>query len=399
MGAFRLLLALSVVIEHGLTTLFGFHLIDAAGAVWVFFAISGFLITIALDRKYADGPHRLAHFYANRALRLYPSYWVWVLVTVAAYSLLPHDFFTRGFREDGSFQSSGFWFHHASLASIGTLLVAFMANLTGLFADALLSLGFDKSTGALIANPQHTAPVWAMAFMFIGQFWTIGVELCFYALAPLLSKRLWSIAAVFVLSASGYAERAWVWLGAALHLPAAVIYLNAPKYLWIFMIGAALARAYLARQDGNLRSFGAALVMCLAMFICAAVRHTALFTNPAFPWWEFVALTAAVPFLFALTSKNKIDRFLGDLSYPVYVNHFLIIQIVSTFVAPNGAVYAGLSIAIASATVVWIERPARAWKFAAKMGTEPRQATIHQYKQPAVQPTNEVERPHPLRNG
>ena len=363
MGAFRLLLALSVVIEHGLTTLFGFHLIDAAGAVWVFFAISGFLITIALDRKYADGPHRLAHFYANRALRLYPSYWIWLLVTIAAYSFLPHNFFTRGFHEDGSFQASGFWADHVSFASVGALLVAFVANLTGFFADALLSLGFDKTTGSLIANPQHDAPVWAMAFMFIGQYWTIGVELCFYAMAPVVSKGLWRIAALFLLSASGYAERFWMWLGSTLHMPPAVIYLNAPKHLWIFMIGAALARAYVARQDGTLRAFGITVGACAAMFVFVAARHSTLFLNPAFPWWEFVALTIAIPFLFALTGKNKYDSFAGDLSYPVYVNHFLIIQIVSSFMAPSGLVYALLSIAIAAATVMLIERPTRRWKF------------------------------------
>jgi peptidoglycan/LPS O-acetylase OafA/YrhL len=364
MGALRLLLALSVVIAHGLTNFFGFPLIDAAGSVWVFFAISGFLITIALDKKYAAGKNHLLHFYCNRALRLYPSYWTWLALSIAAYCLLPHSFFTRGFHEDGSFQSSGFWFDHFHLASAGTILVAFVANATGFFADALLQLGFDKANGTLIPDPSHVSSIWAMAFVFIGQYWSIGVELCFYALAPLLTRNVAYIAAMFLFSASGFAGRAWAAGFEAIHLPTLAM-MRAPQSLWIFMMGAALAHACLARDERAMRKLWSSIGIFAAMVLFVAIRHAALFTNPAFPWWEFIGLVAAIPFLFTLTGGNKLDRFLGDLSYPVYVNHFLIIQIVSSFFAPNGAVYAGLSIAIAAAAVVWIERPTRAWKFGA----------------------------------
>ena len=37
----------------------------------------------------------------------------------------------------------------------------------------------------------------------------------------------------------------------------------------------------------------------------------------------------AVPFIFNLTKKNKIDRIIGDLSYPIYISHLFILMAVN----------------------------------------------------------------------
>ena len=42
----------------------------------------------------------------------------------------------------------------------------------------------------------------------------------------------------------------------------------------------------------------------------------------------FSLLFVAMPYLFHLTRRNKIDRYLGDLSYPIYINHRLVIWLV-----------------------------------------------------------------------
>jgi peptidoglycan/LPS O-acetylase OafA/YrhL len=38
-----------------------------------------------------------------------------------------------------------------------------------------------------------------------------------------------------------------------------------------------------------------------------------------------VAFALSIPFVFAITKTSQIDRFLGDLSYPIYVSHLLVI--------------------------------------------------------------------------
>ena len=38
-----------------------------------------------------------------------------------------------------------------------------------------------------------------------------------------------------------------------------------------------------------------------------------------------IVVFVSMPFIFGATRKNRIDRFLGNMSYPVYIIHFLII--------------------------------------------------------------------------
>lgn len=364
MGVLRLVLALSVVMSHGLTTFLGVRLFDGAGAVWTFFAISGFLITVALNNKYAVGKWHLAHFYWNRVIRLYPAYWVWLALTLAAYLLIPDAFLTyQRFVVDGSVQASGFWADHAHGASVGTLVVTTLANITGFLSEALLYLGFNKASGTLTANPRQNAPIWAMGFMFIGQFWSIGVELFFYALAPLVTKNFLRIALLFYLSASGYLEQAWIGVGRWANLSPALIYLQAPKFLWMFMIGSMLAHVFLHAKAPVRKNFWQPLTLLLVMYAYVAWRSPILFPLQTFPWWLFAALTIVVPLLFTKTASNKLDRFAGDLSYPVYINHFIIIQTVGSVVTPNGFVFALVSILMATATLILVERPARRLKF------------------------------------
>ncbi|HAN55729.1 MAG TPA: hypothetical protein DCQ77_05875 [Betaproteobacteria bacterium] len=51
------------------------------------------------------------------------------------------------------------------------------------------------------------------------------------------------------------------------------------------------------------------------------------------------------------------------MSYRVYINHFIIIQTVGSVVTPNGFVFALVSILMATATLILVERPARRLKF------------------------------------
>jgi peptidoglycan/LPS O-acetylase OafA/YrhL len=344
--------------SHGLTTFLGVPLLNAAGAIWVFFVISGFLITIALSGKYSSG--HLAGFYWNRLIRLYPAYWVWLVLTILAYVHVPAEYLK--FQE---WQASVFWADHAGTSSAATLVVAIVANITGLFSDSMLSLSVDS--GILV--PQTAASAWAMAFMFIGQFWSIGVELCFYALAPFLTKSLWRISALFFFSSSGYFEKALTIAGTWADLPAVLLYLRAPTLFWMFMLGALLGHIYLRGQTSrSLMALAAPVGLLLAMYAYVASRGSALFPMQAFPWWLFAILTASLPVLFAKTASNKFDRFAGDLSYPVYINHFIIIQLVGTAIGPNGFVFALVSVLLATATIFLIERPARRLKWAPTVG-------------------------------
>ena len=40
---------------------------------------------------------------------------------------------------------------------------------------------------------------------------------------------------------------------------------------------------------------------------------------------HYALLTLSIPFIFLYTKKNSIDRFIGELSYPVYITHWFVL--------------------------------------------------------------------------
>ena len=72
--------------------------------------------------------------------------------------------------------------------------------------------------------------------------------------------------------------------------------------------------------------------------------------------YSFVGATmaaAVVPIAFAAFKDASVDRFVGDLSYPIYLLHFPIIQ----FLSDNYAVVVATSLLLSCLIVVGVERP------------------------------------------
>jgi peptidoglycan/LPS O-acetylase OafA/YrhL len=111
------------------------------------------------------------------------------------------------------------------------------------------------------------------------------------------------------------------------------------------------------------KSFWWPASLVLIMYAYVASRGSVLFPIQTVPCWVFSLLTAALPVLFTKTGGNKFDRFTGDLSYPVYVNHFILIQVFGSFMIPNSLVFVIVSIIFSTATIVFVERPSRRLKF------------------------------------
>lgn len=71
-GTYRYGLAFCVAISHMWGSMIGG---PAAYAVWGFYCLSGYLMTLVLNEKYGYSPKGVARFAANRALRIYPAYY------------------------------------------------------------------------------------------------------------------------------------------------------------------------------------------------------------------------------------------------------------------------------------------------------------------------------------
>jgi len=72
-------------------------------------------------------------------------------------------------------------------------------------------------------------------------------------------------------------------------------------------------------------------------------------------------LTLTLPFLFRASRRSALDRFCGDLSYPIYAVHLTVIALVEQFrwqnVASTTVLTIGITASLALVLVVFLERP------------------------------------------
>ena len=106
MGIYRFLLALNVVIFH----LLG---VPAIGpfAVFSFFVLSGFLMTLIMKETYGYSLSGLSKYAMNRFLRLFPSYWVLLLITILAIGLVGNSNSKAFHRQEEVLLGMMFGFH------------------------------------------------------------------------------------------------------------------------------------------------------------------------------------------------------------------------------------------------------------------------------------------------
>lgn len=352
MGLIRLFLALSVAVWH----LPGaqFRLMYAGTAVVFFFIISGFYMAMVLTEKYAADTGK---FYSARFWRLYPAYAGMCLVMIG------WSMFTG--------QPTAFTARLAMPLSEQVLLVA--GNVS-MFGQDLYE--FSNSTVAPWAgwfSPDFFKGHWVL----IGQAWSLSTEVWFYLIAPFIvrwpGRTFAALAAVLVLRI--------VMLG-ALDLPWVWGYWFFPGALTFFLLGA--SSYHLHRQfsfpAGRHRQIGMTALAAFFVAVVIAIATSGMALSPArngsidtvAHWTSYALFSLSIPYVFALTKDNRVDRWIGDLSYPLYLAHGLVHGIVfNVLLAPQGPLlwsFVGLAASMTAALflvffvevpVEWIRRLAK----------------------------------------
>ena len=162
MGLIRFFLAYSVVVGHFLYFP-TFRLIGTDTAVEAFFIISGFYIAMILNGRYSS----IKDFWINRFLRLYPAY-----IVIAGTSLV------ITLIEPSSLQN---------IFTLPPVLSTYLifTNATMIFQDIAMFLGVRDGHVMFVKNFLESSPV-VFRYLLIPQAWTLGIEISFYLLAPLL---------------------------------------------------------------------------------------------------------------------------------------------------------------------------------------------------------------------
>lgn len=314
MGMYRFFLAFLVVVSHlwGRELTLGYNL--GVIAVVSFLLLSGYVMAALIGRYYAS-PGKVLSFYADRFFRLYPQYAFYLLATLALIyvRMPPEQFF---------------------LSSVSTEMV--------LLNFLMLPLGFINYIPGLFGCT------------LIPPAWSLGLEICFYLVIPfIIIYRLGTVmyvlsVLVFVLACFGVLN------------PEIYGYRLLPGVLFIFLCGWMIY----AHRDMKTPPLSIVLTWVLALSLFAIV-YTVNMSTLGYNKEVLVGILVGIPAVWFLRKQKtgQIDQLLGDLSYGVFLNHYMIKWAIDTYCPVNGFGFVsatallGVSMVLAYLSFRYIESP------------------------------------------
>lgn len=310
MGILRLILALSVVAAHS-SNIFGVRLFDATQAVHIFFIISGFYMALILTRKY----DYLPTFYINRFLRLWPTY---IVVLLSTYAWFYFSWHYTGKMPLLYFYGDTRWVTDAySEMPLWQSALLRLSNISMIGLDITDLFHYQEGRGFLLFHSDIFADVpggmhWAGGFNAIGQAWSISSEIWFYMLAPFLVRRS-TVFLTAIIAAS-------LMIGSLMKARDLSTYFFFPAILYLFVIGILIYR--------------------LSEWIKSRID-----------------LRPAAHVIF------RWDATIGNLSYPIYMTHMLILEIVQASLhSRSGSIIAPITIMASAGLYMFIDKPIDAFR-------------------------------------
>jgi len=382
MGSLRFILAMSVVYGHAGDFL-GFPLIPGDTAVQSFYAISGFYMALVLNEKYRPESSTYFLFISNRFARLFPIYATVLVLTlllavaVSHFSSVELPFVTQWRSLPPLTWSSDVFLIGSQLLMWGQDLYFFLT----------------LKEGALVFWPHfQTAPRQLHTLLVIPQGWTLGLEFSFYLIAPFIVRRsVATIAAVLAVSlvlrlvlqfGPGYYGDPWS-------------YRFFPSEIAVFLVGALAYRVFRARNarvDRTLLATYAVAIVCVGAALLVNRWHGV--TRVASVCFLLTSF-ALLPFLFRTTKNWLFDRHLGELSYPIYTSHFLMIWLLDsvgifgTGTVRGAAILAG-TVAASGALYWWVDRPVDGWRQRRLNAPRPEHVGARAIREPGLAPVTKT---------
>jgi len=327
----------SVLIYHANFTILGVDLLPGGYlGVDIFFVISGYLITNIILNQLKSGNFSIIHFYERRIRRIFPA-----LLVVLIFS---------------SFA--------ASRILIGDSLKDYFGSLTA----AVLSLSnfWFWLSDNYFTDESSTKPLL--------HTWSLGVEEQFYVILPILLIFLYRYAPNKIGHAIiGLASASLVvsQLGSTL-FPSANFFLL-PSRAWELMAGAALAHflprkphRYIIPFRSALPAIGIGIVLTSMILFNSETSHPSFLTLlPVIGTMLFIHYSNSQDTISRILSA-PIPRFVGLISFSLYLWHFPIFAFATVYMEPYGAITTAQKIpllmttfALSVGSYYLVEKPAR----------------------------------------
>lgn len=278
MGTYRFFLAISVLISHTKIFTFGYEI--GVLAVTSFFLISGYLNTNIIEKYYKN---RIINYYFDRFIRISPLYFFYLILIISIN-----------------------YFLNIKLITISQIVLEIPIIINGYFylLDNIIEIEWWRLT---YINPPT---------------WSLGMEMTFYIFIPfiIIYKKYFNI--IFGLSLLSYLII--IIFFKDYHDPLGYRFL--PSTLYIFLLGASLF--YKDIKKNNVIKIALFTFIILTILIYSKIEYYKI--NYA----KEIALGILSSIFFVKYLKNirsKIDIYLGNLSYGIFLNHFFIIEILNKF--------------------------------------------------------------------
>jgi peptidoglycan/LPS O-acetylase OafA/YrhL len=224
--------------------------------------------------------------------------------------------------------------HHQALNPLSTVYMV-ACNLFIFGQDGLHFLMLNHADGLLkfTKNFRETSPqIWM--FLFVPQAWSVSLELYFYLIAPFLMRRKFITLLTLVLAGiflkflaikMGFGNDPWTYRFFPFELP-------------YFLMGALGYMLYRRLKLSERKKSDRKLFLCqIGYFLLIAL--TIVFVFPIYDIYSskgflianfyFIIFSILLPLAFAHTKNNLWDRQIGEISYPLYLSHILIIHLFS----------------------------------------------------------------------
>jgi len=327
MGLLRTLLAISVVFAHS-----DWHnsyvFVGGRNAVRAFYMISGYLMSYILLNTpiYKDN----LVFYKSRAFRIYPIYFVVLAVSLLARVVSGPAYFHA-------------WSNFPGFCATALIV----SNIAIVGQDWLMFTAVKDGKFGLSANFQNSNPP-VYTGLLIPPAWTLGLELTFYAIAPFVMRRRPLLWLLLVLSLSAWA--AFSIAQPTLSRQDPWTYRFFPFELSLFLLGS-LSHQLLYERVAKLKNIKplAAGVTAGAILFCLVFSELPL-SELARATALTILLFGSLPFLFIFQDQHRLDRMIGEISYPLYLSHLVVIDTIGHF-TKRLHVYSALGSAILNVVV------------------------------------------------